>query len=299
MRGLQAVAAWLVARQLHAVLALAATISLAWFSFLSGVIVVLLVLKKGIRQTLISVVSAAVLMVVVGVIAQVPLPTVLVGAFAIWIPALLLGTLLASTRSLTLTLQVSVLIAGGAMLAVFAVTGDPSEMWRTVLEAIIEVWREMGLHDQAEVLATDFDAIARQMTMVAVVTSWSFHVVTCVLGYKLYRQLPGESAVMGRFSDLNFGRVIALMTAVASVLAYLTGAVWLQNFAFVLFAAFWLQGLSIVHWLHARGFLHMFGLVAVYVLMPFLNVILLMGLAITGYIDAWFGFRRTPAVGNS
>ncbi len=296
---MQAVAAWLVARQLHAVVALAATISLAWLSFLSGVVVVLLVLKNGLQQTLISVVSAAVLMVVVGVIAQVPLSTVLVGAFAIWIPALVLGTLLANCRSLTLTLQVSVLIAAGAILGVFVITGDPSEMWRSVLETIIEVWRDMGLHDQADVLAADFDAIARQMTMVAVVTSWSFHVVTCVLGYKLFRQLPGETAAMGRFSDLNFGRVIALMMAVASVLAYLTGAVWLQNVAFVLFAVFWLQGMSIVHWLHARGFLHMFGLVAVYVLMPFLNVILLMGLAIAGYIDAWFGFRRIPAEGNS
>ena len=295
---MQAVAAWIVSRQLHAILALSATISLAWFSFLSGVVVVLLVLKNGVQQTLISVTGAAVLMVVVGVIAQVPLSTVLVGGFAIWIPALLLGMLLRRTRSLTLTLQVSVLVAAGLMLVFFAAVGDPVGFWRAVLTDIIEVWRDMGLHDQADVLSAEFDAIARQMTMVAVVTSWSVHVASSVLGYKLFRQLPGETAAMGRFSDLNFGRVIALVMAVASVLAYLTGAVWLQNMAFVLFAAFWLQGLSIVHWLHARGLLPMFGLVAVYVLMPFLNVILLMGLAVTGYIDAWFGFRRTPAVGN-
>lgn len=299
MRGLQAVAAWLVARQLHAILALAATISLAWFSFLSGVVVVTLVLKNGIQQTLISVVSAAVLMVVVGVIAQVPLTTVIVGAFAIWIPALLLGTLLSSSRSLTLTLQVSVLIAAGLMLVFFAAVGDPVEFWRAVLTDIIEVWRSMGLNDQADLLASEFDAIARQMTMVAVVTSWSVHVASCVLGYKLFRQLPGETAAMGRFSDLNFGRVIALLMAVASVLAYLTGAAWLQNIAFVLFAVFWLQGLALVHWLHARGILPVFGVIAVYVLVPFLNVVLLMGLAVSGYIDAWFGFRRTPAASNS
>lgn len=299
MRGLQAVAAWLVARQLHAVLALAATISLAWFSFLSGVVVVLLVLKTGIRQTLISVVSAAVLMVVVGVIARVPLETVIVGAFAIWIPALLMGTLLAGTRSLTLTLQVSALVATGLLLGFFVVVGDAVEFWRAVLTEIVAAWRGMGLNDQADLLVAEFDAIARQMSMVAVVTSWSVHVASCVLGYKLFRQLPGESATMGRFSDLNFGRVIAFIMAVASVMAYLTGAVWLQNVAFVLFAVFWLQGLSIVHWLHGRGQLPTFGLVAVYVLVPFLNVILLMGLAVTGYIDAWFGFRRTPAVSSS
>ena len=78
--------------------------------------------------------------------------------------------------------------------------------------------------------------------------------------------------------------------------AFLSGAVWLQNVAFVLFAIFWLQGLAIVHWLHGRQLLPTFGVVAVYVLLPFLNVIMLMGLAVTGYIDAWFGFRRARAV---
>jgi hypothetical protein len=108
----------------------------------------------------------------------------------------------------------------------------------------------------------------------------------------LYRQQPDVNHPYGRFRSLNFGRVIALATALASVGAYLSGALWLQNIAFIMFAMFWLQGLAIVHWSHGQGFMPVFGVIAVYVLMPFLNVILLMGLAVTGYIDAWFGFRR-------
>lgn len=292
---MQAVAAWIVGRTLNSILALAATISLAWFSFLSGVVVVLLLLKKGLQQTAISITGAAVLMVVVGVISQVPLATILVGAFAIWIPALLLGTVLVRTRSLTLTLQISVLIAVLATVLIFLVTGDPSEIWRPMLLRVVEIWREMGLNEQAELLTREIDTAARQMTMVVVFTSWTVHVSSCVLGYKLLRQLPDQTARMGRFGDLNFGKVIALTMAITSVVAYLTDAEWIENVAFVMFAVFWLQGLAIVHWLHAKGYLNTFGLVGVYVLVPFLNVLLLVGLAVTGYIDAWFGFRHKRA----
>jgi hypothetical protein len=66
----------------------------------------------------------------------------------------------------------------------------------------------------------------------------------------------------------------------------------LQAVAFVMFAMFSLQGLAIAHWSHGQGFLPTFGLVALYLLVPFLNLVMLMGLAVTGYLDAWFGFRR-------
>ena len=57
---MQAIAAWLVARPLNAVLALAATISLAYLSFLSGVVLVLLVLHKGTKRALVDVLRSLV-----------------------------------------------------------------------------------------------------------------------------------------------------------------------------------------------------------------------------------------------
>jgi uncharacterized protein YybS (DUF2232 family) len=91
---------------------------------------------------------------------------------------------------------------------------------------------------------------------------------------------------------LNLGRVIAINMALASVIAFASDAVWLQNIAFVLFLVFFLQGLAVVHWLHNKGQLPVFAIIAVYVLMPILNIILLMGLAALGVIDTWFRLRR-------
>ena len=94
---------------------------------------------------------------------------------------------------------------------------------------------------------------------------------------------------------MNFGRVIALIMALVSLLAFVSGAAWLQSVAFVIFAVFCLQGLAVVHWLHSVGKLPLLVVIMTYVLMPFLHVFLIMALAVLGYMDAWFTFRRRVA----
>ena len=96
----------------------------------------------------------------------------------------------------------------------------------------------------------------------------------------------------GRFRDLNFGRVIAFTLALASMLAFVIDAAWLQNVSFVMFVMFMLQGLAIVHWFRAEAMLPGVAVVTMYVLLPFLQVLLVMVLALIGYTDAWFDFRR-------
>lgn len=289
---MQLIAAWLVAKPLNAVLALAATLSLPYVSLLSGVVLILLVLRKGIRMATVEVVLAGVLIAAIGMLTGAPPELTLTNALSIWLPAWLLAVLLARTRSLTLTLQVSVLFAVMAMSAFYVVVDDPAEFWRRIWTAIAEAWREAGLVEQADLAESQMDMLTQQMTLFVTFISWFVHATACVLGYLLYRQLPGDTADYGRFRELNFGRVIAVILAVASVAAFLTGSMWLQNVAFVMFLAFWLQGLAVLHWMHAAGHLPVFGVIAVYVLMPVLNAILVMSLAVVGYIDAWFRLRR-------
>jgi hypothetical protein len=130
------------------------------------------------------------------------------------------------------------------------------------------------------------------MTVSAALAFWMLYTAGALLGYALYKRLPRETGEFGRFRDLNLGRVIAVAMALTSLLAFLVDASWLQNLAFLLFVVFWLQGLSIVHWMHAQGTLPMAALIAVYALLPFLQVLLMTALAVLGYTDAWFGFRR-------
>jgi hypothetical protein len=291
----QGIAKWLVARPLNAVLALAATSS-PYLGFLSSVLIVLFVLRQGLRLAIFEALMAGTLMAVVSIAVGTPASVVIAVAIVFWLPAMLLASVLSATRSLTLTLQMSVLMTVLGMVAFFIAVGDPAAFWEVELQAAAEVWRNLGANDLADSLADGGEVLASQMTMFIVVTLWSIYAATFVLGYRLFRLLPGEMPQCGRFRDLNFGRVVALMMAVSSVVALLGNAAWLQNIAFVLFAVFWLQGLAIVHWLHGKEILPAFGVVMVYVLMLPLSAVVVVALAVLGYIDAWFRLReRGPA----
>ena len=288
---MRAVAKWLVARPLNGVLVLAATSS-PYLGFLSAALVVLLVLHDGTRVAIFKAAAAGLLLAVIGVVVGTPPSVILAVAVVYWLPAVLLATLLGITRSLTLTLQVSVLVAVLGMLVFFGIVGDPVAFWQAELGAAAEIWRNMGAVELADSLTEGQAMLAAQRTMFIVTLLWTIYAATLVLGYKLFRQLPDETDRFGRFRDLYFGRVLALIMALCSVIALVTGAAWLQNIAFVMFAVFWMQGLAIVHWLHGAGIVPGFAVAMVYVLMLPLSAVVVIGLAVLGYIDAWFELRR-------
>jgi hypothetical protein len=84
--------------------------------------------------------------------------------------------------------------------------------------------------------------------------------------------------------------------ALVSLLALVTGVTWMQNLAFVMFAIFWVQGLAILHFLQSDGPLPLVALIVVYALLPVLNALLVMALAVLGYTDAWFDYRTRISV---
>ena len=283
---MQRLAAWLVARPQNAVMGLAVTLLLPAPQLTSGVIMVLLVLAQGMRQAVIEALVAAAALLTTSLIFGVSVASLLTLMAGTWVPVLLLAVLLINSRSLTLTLQVTVILAVVALTGFYFVVVDPAAFWEPYLTTMAEIARQSGLELNQELLD------AEVMTVSAVLAFWMLYVAGLLLGYGLYRKLPKETDEFGRFRDLNFGRVIAFTMALASLLAFVVGGTWLQNVAFVLFATFWLQGLAIVHWLHAEGKLPLGAVVAVYVLLPLLQVLVFTALAIIGYMDAWFGFRR-------
>lgn len=283
---MQAIAKWLVARPHNAVLGLAVTLLLPAPQLTSGAIMVLLVLVQGIRLAVIEAIVAAPVLAVAFVLFGGTLASVIVLMAVTWVPVMLLAVSLVTMRSLTLTLQMTVIVAVAALLVFQIAVPDPTAFWQPYLDIMAAVIRENGLQLDTELLTADV------MTISAVLVFWMLYTVALLIGYWLYQQLPVEAHDFGRFRDLNFGRVIAFTMLLASLLALVIDATWLQNVAFVTFVMFMMQGLAIIHWLHGEGILPVAALVAVYVLLPFLQVLLVMVLALIGYADAWFGFRR-------
>ncbi len=283
---MQALAKWLLARPINAVLGLVVTLLLPAPQLTSGAILALLILAQGTRLAALEATAAAAILAAVNLILGGSFESVVMLVAATWVPVALLVVALALTRSLTLATQVAIIVAVVAMLVFQIAVPDQGLFWKPYLDVMIAVVEENGLQLDTSVLTGEV------MTITAVLVYWMLYTVAMFTGYWMYRQLPFETSNFGRFRDLNFGRVIAIATALASLLAFAIGALWLQNIAFILFVMFMMQGLAMVHWLHGEKILPMFALVSIYILLPFLQVLLVMVLALIGYTDAWFGFRR-------
>jgi hypothetical protein len=288
----QPVASWLVARPQNAVIGLAATLLLPFAQLISGSVIVLLTLKQGLKLTVLECVVALGILAAVSLVVGAPLEQLAVNALLTWLPVMLLAAVMARSGSLTLALQVAAIVAIVVTLGFYVVLDDPTVFWGDVLARLSSFFNELGLRQQAELLATQKDRLAPQMTMVVVSTAWSIVVLVLVLGYAMYQALPGKRGIFGRFCDLSFGRVLALIMAVTSLTAVVARVAWLENVAFVAFSIFWVQGLAIVHWLHVERRMHAVAVVGLYALIFVLNALVVAGLAAVGYTDAWFEFRR-------
>lgn len=286
---MKAFVAWLVARPQNAILGLVVTLLLpipGITSVVSSIIVVLLVMLQGSRKATTEVVIASLILVGISLVAGFAVPRLaeLIGLF--WAPALLLGIVLRRTRSLTLTMQVSLITAVVALVGFFVVMPDQAEFWQPRVAEAAEIMRASGLELNTARLDLEF------MTVSAVLMVWTLGTAGFLLGYGTYRKFADEIAQYGLFRDLDFGRVIAFTLALVSLIAFLVDVTWLQNVALLMFVAFWIQGLAIVHYMHAEKMIPWGAVVAVYVLVPLLQVMVITTLAILGYMDAWFGIRR-------
>lgn len=289
---MQPLAAWLVARPQNAVFGLAATLLLPLLQIFSGIFMVLLVLRQGVRLAAIEGAVAAALLIVVSLVLGSPVLQVASAAGMTWLPAILLAAGLQATRSVKLTMQVLALVAALAVLGFHVFVADLEAFWEPVMTLTLEWAKTNGLHEQAAVIAGNPAQMAHALTIAFVWYGWLLYSLYLLFGYRYAYATPDESGKFGRFCDLDFGRVIALLLGLVSILGFLTGTAWLQSVAVLLFAVFWLQGLAVVHWMFVDGELPLFVVIMTYVLLPFLHVFLVMALAVVGYTDAWFRYRR-------
>lgn len=289
---MQSVAKWLLVRPLNSIMAMAAILLLPYINLLSGVIVVLLVLEQGEGPAAAKLLIAAALLSVFALVVDAPAVRVLITALVLTVPALLFATVLLRTRSFTLTMQISVIVAAIAVSLFYAFVGDAVAFWEPFVAELVAAWREMGLEQQFKPLLEDPERMAGSITTAAAVSFWITLVGMLLAGYWLYKQLPGERKSFGRIRDLDFGRVIAIVTAVTSLLAFGVGTLWSESVAYLFFVAFWLQGLALVHWLYSDGPLPLFAVIATYAAIVVLHIYMLTALAVLGYTDAWFQYRR-------
>lgn len=292
------IAAWLVARPYNAIAALVASVLLP-LPIISGAIMAYLALQVGPSRSVSYGGVAVVVLAVWALLTKTSVPGLLAEAVTIWLLPLVLAVLLRQWRSITLVMQTMVIVAVIGILAFHAIVGDVDAFWVSLFSVQADILSQAGLQDWADLLNENKAALAPQATLLVAFSIWQGNVLTLLLAYAMARSMQDEmqdnKGSFGRFSDLNFGRVLAIMLAISSVAAWFSEIVWLQNAAMLLFLSFWMQGLAVLHWLRAEGRLPVFAVIVVYALLPFLHMLVISAMAATGYADAWVGFRRRVA----
>ena len=132
---------------------------------------VMLVLAQGTKLALVEGCIAAAVLLTVSLIFGVSIPSIVTLMAGTWVPVLLLAILLLGSRSLTLTVQVAVIVAAVALLGFYIVVADPVAFWQPYMDTMAEIVRQNNLQLNLELLT------AEVMTVSAALAFW---VLICI-----------------------------------------------------------------------------------------------------------------------
>ncbi len=289
-------AAWLVASPPLAIVALVLTMLIKVLPMASAAIIVLLVLRQPAQLVIPQVVAAALILIgVSSFLGDVPILESVTALVSVWLPAAVLARILMATRSVTLSMQLSVvaaIVVGGL---VVAAVGDWLAVWQPQIDQLLADAREVGAKPVIDLIEGNEQWFADWLTAATLIGGWITAVTGLMLGYWMARKVGGES--WGLISDVDFGKVVAALLLVVAVAGMLMNVFWLQAIGAFLLVVFFVQGLIILHWLPANGMATAMAMAVIYVVMLFTVMLglpqyLFAALAVAGYSEAWLRYRR-------
>ena len=283
---MQAFTKWLLARPINAVLVLTVSLVLPIPQLTGGIIIVFLALVKGFRDTALIICITALLAALTLLVLGGSLTSILTLAALTWLPALFIAFILLKMQSLTLSLQVLLIASFVVLVSINFFIPNLPIFWQPYLDLMAQLLEENGMQFEAGVLTADI------LTISAVFIYWLIYSMVLLFGYFIYRKIQIKTNDYGKFQDFDFGRIIAIALAFFSILALLSGSLWLQFISFTIFGMFMMQGLSILHWLKNEGIVQPIVVAVVYIMFPILQIFLVVALAIIGYVDVWLGIRH-------
>jgi len=260
--------------------------------WLSGAVLALITLRRGLGEAgIVLAGSVAVLLPLYALLLDAPM-AVLQPLVLVWVPVIALAQILRQTVSLALTIQLGTLLAGGAVLAFYAIHGDPVQFWEQTLEALVAALTggEPGPEWQQAAAG-----LAPRLTGLWVANMLGLAVVCLLLGRWWQAVLYNPGGFREEFHGLRFPAWFAGLALAVLAGGLVTGPGLLADLATVVAGVFVLQALAVVHALAlARGW-HSGWLVGVYLLLP----LLIRPVALVGMADAFLDFRRRHAPSSS
>jgi hypothetical protein len=267
---------------------------LAPLSILSGAGVALVSLRLGAREGMLVILASWLACSLLSYLVFADALPATVFALALWVPVWALGLLLRTTRAMPLTIEVALLSGLLIIAGLYLVLPDPGKylaemMYEPVQQLIDEGKLEISGADSDKVLS----GLSHWMTSV-VATGYFLQMVAVMFVGRWWQAMIYNPGGFGdEFRDLRFHRPTAMIAA-PLLLLVMFGEVpdWVVAVATLFLAAFFLQGLAVVHALLKKAKAGGFWIAGIYALLLLAMPYMMSVLALTGLTDTWMNFRK-------
>ena len=267
------------------------------FSFLSGGIIGLTGLRRGVADSaLVLAVSVAVPALAIALWSVAYQPVIVFTLFA-GIPVILLAQVLRRTASQGITLVAAGAIGALVLAGIHLLTRDPVSWLGAKLDVLIaQPFRDTRPDAPPELLEL-LDAMVGAMSVPAATVSGFMMIamLTLLLARWMHATLDNPGGFGKEFRELRMDRRIAYAGVALALLAILAGSfangLFLAWFALVI-NMYTIQGIALVHAVVHKHGASVRWLVLMYVGMLIISPITSLGLALAGFSDTWFDFRR-------
>jgi len=262
-------------------------------SYISGALVALVTMRRGISEgAVIAVISALVL----SVVAQVSTGSMVIGfvfAAMVWFPVWILSIVLRQTVSLVLTVSAAALISVIVVIGLHLMVGDTVNWWLSIIDQMFsEAFKQSGA-DPAQ-LQMMRENMANFMTGLMATAFFLSMILSVFLGRWWQAVLFNPGGFKTEFHAFRLDKSLAIIGALvlgwASVTA-VPGSIAI-DLSFVISVFGSVAGLALIHHFVDAKQLNKAWIITLYLLLMFIAPQLLVLLAIAGFADAWLDIRR-------
>lgn len=279
--------AFVMRTRLGAIGAVALGALLPLLFWVSGGLLALITLRRGLTEVLLVLAGATAVLLPLHWALGTPM-AVLQPLALIWLPVIALAQILRQSLSLAMTLQIGALIAAVAIVGFYGLHGDPAAFWQGTLSALSEALSGGQPGPEWQRATSE---LAPRLTGLWVANMLGLVVLCLLLGRWWQAVLYNPGGFQGEFHTLRFDRWFAGLSLIAVAVSVMSPPGLLSDLGVVLGAVFLLQSIAIAHALVASRGLHTGWLVGFYLLTP----LLMRPLALVGMADPFIDLRARLA----
>jgi len=275
----------------------AASLLMPLLNYLSSAFIALTTLRRGPVEGLVVLAGAFALTGLLALLVLQALAPAAVMVLVTWAPVWVLGEALRLTASQGAALGVGAVLAVVAIGAFHVVLEDPTAWWRDLLDRLIVRGVEAGGAEQETLARLNelLDLVAPLMGGFMAGGTLLGAVLALLLARWFHAVLDNPGGFAREFRELKLDRRIAYAAVAAGLVASFASGE-LAHFGFelliVAMVLYFFQGLALVHGIVSRAGASFGWLVGLYVLMALMLPQMMLLMAVFGFADAWFNFRR-------